>query len=120
MICVRCGIDRPAERFEPRRRTCRTCVNADARATRQRTYSSERQRWYDYRLTQPACETMVETQGGQCAICSRVPTKLVVDHDHRSGRIRGLLCGPCNLGLGHLRDQPVLCERAADYLRGST
>ena len=120
MICVRCGIDRPLERFEPRRRTCRHCVNAAARATRSRTYSSERQRWYDYGLTQHAFDAMVEAQDGRCAICRRMPRKLVVDHDHRTGVVRGLLCGPCNLGLGHLRDQPVLCERAADYLRGST
>lgn len=120
MTCAKCGIDRPAERFEPRRRTCRDCVNATARAARKRTYSSERQRWYDYGLTQAAFHAMIDAQGGRCPICGRVPPKLVVDHDHRSGVVRGLLCGPCNLGLGHLRDQPVLCERAADYLREST
>ena len=120
MTCIRCGIDRPPERFEPRRRTCRDCVNTAARAARRRTYTSERHRWYEYRLTPEVFDAMVAAQGGRCAIFGRIPGTLAVDHDHRSGLVRGLLCGPCNIGLGHLRDQPVLCDRAADYLRGST
>ncbi|MGK2948022.1 MAG: endonuclease domain-containing protein, partial [Acidimicrobiales bacterium] len=44
---------------------------------------------------------------------------LVVDHDHRTGAVRGLLCGPCNRAIGLLRDSPVVCRLAAEYLRGS-
>ncbi len=120
MECVRCGIDRPLERFEPKRRTCRECVNAAARVKGRRTYTPDRQRWWEYGMTRAAFEAMLEAQGGRCAICQQTPSKVVVDHDHRTGRVRGLLCGPCNRALGHLQDQPGRCLAAAEYLRGST
>src|SRR6185369_2874792 len=49
-----------------------------------------------------------------CGIC-RSTTNLVPDHDHVG--IRGVLCTHCNLAIGHLRDDPILCEAAAAYLR---
>lgn len=52
-----------------------------------------------------------------CVICGSTDN-LCVDHSHRSGRVRGMLCAPCNKGLGHLRDDPTLLLRAADYLLG--
>jgi len=57
-------------------------------------------------------------QGGVCAICRRPPRKrkLAVDHDHRTGAIRGLLCWRCNYGLIWYRDLPESLRAAADYL----
>lgn len=58
-------------------------------------------------------------QGGRCAVC-RVATgarkRLAVDHDHKTGAVRGLLCGPCNQMLGQLRDNADAFARAAEYL----
>jgi hypothetical protein len=51
-----------------------------------------------------------------CDICNRV-VRLCRDHDHVTGRSRGLLCGECNMGLGKFRDTPALLEKAAEYLR---
>jgi hypothetical protein len=51
----------------------------------------------------------------QCKICN-AETPLVVDHDHKSGTIRGMLCQHCNRGLGHFRDNPALLLEAARYL----
>lgn len=52
-----------------------------------------------------------------CVICG-ARDDLRVDHSHRTGRVRGMLCDPCNKGLGFLRDDPTLLLRAADYVFG--
>ena len=54
----------------------------------------------------------------ECVICG-ANEKLVVDHDHKTGKIRGLLCNHCNRGLGHFRDDPMLLEFATQYLYAS-
>lgn len=54
----------------------------------------------------------------QCVICGDAG-KLVVDHNHQTGEVRGLLCNHCNRGLGHFRDDPLLLEFAAQYLYAS-
>jgi hypothetical protein len=64
----------------------------------------------------------VEEQGGQCAICRRVPEEvgnkfpLVVDHDHDTGEIRGLLCNRCNNTMGLFNDDVELFKRIVNYL----
>jgi hypothetical protein len=55
-------------------------------------------------------------QGNICPICQD-KKKLVVDHDHTSGKFRGLLCGTCNSGIGLLQDSFSTIIRAADYIR---
>ena len=57
-----------------------------------------------------------ELQSRRCAICHQV-FKLSLDHDHRTDEIRGLLCNPCNSGLGFFKDDLKLLEAAANYLR---
>lgn len=52
-----------------------------------------------------------------CVICGATDG-LGVDHSHQSGRVRGLLCSPCNKGLGFFRDDPSLLFRAAEYVLG--
>jgi hypothetical protein len=63
---------------------------------------------------------MLADQAGHCAICPREPTtkRLHVDHDHKSGLVRGLLCWRCNRKLlPPSGDDPDLFDNAADYLR---
>jgi hypothetical protein len=72
-----------------------------------------------YGLTWEKWTELVEAQGGRCAICGQAPvgaTVLDVDHCHDSQRIRGLLCRPCNVLLGHAKDDPACLRRAAEYL----
>jgi hypothetical protein len=65
-------------------------------------------------------EELVELKASvtQCVICG-TEEKLVVDHDHKTGEIRGMLCNHCNRGLGHFKDDPMLLEFAAQYLYAS-
>jgi hypothetical protein len=77
-----------------------------------------------YGLTLDEYDALVARQNGLCAICGEPPIKgrgrrLVVDHDHQSGRIRGLLCGACNVAIGYLREDPLLFDRAKAYLTGN-
>lgn len=65
---------------------------------------------------------LFDKQKGLCAICERPQTlftrRFHVDHCHKTGKIRGLLCANCNPGIGNLQDSPELLEKAAKYLRG--
>ena len=64
---------------------------------------------------------MLEEQNGVCAGCGADEPGynqkfFCVDHNHVDGRIRGLLCGPCNLALGKLKDNPTTIRTLADYV----
>jgi hypothetical protein len=63
-----------------------------------------------------AREVLGEAQDGACAICGAVRARLIPDHCHRHGIIRGLLCNSCNTGLGMFRDDPRLLARAIEYV----
>ena len=69
-----------------------------------------------YGITDLIWDALLEMQGGGCAICGNNKKKLVVDHDHQSGRIRGLLCQSCNIGLAKFRDDRALLGDALSYL----
>lgn len=72
-----------------------------------------------YGITAEEYRELKVYQGGVCAICLRANgarRRLAVDHDHKSGRVRGLLCRPCNRMLGHARDAEAFFIRAAVYL----
>lgn len=71
-----------------------------------------------YGLTEKQYVALRESQGDRCAICGGEWTngRPHVDHDHASGEVRGLLCGPCNTGLGHFKDDPGLIAAAIKYL----
>lgn len=75
-----------------------------------------------YGVGQADYEAMLKAQGGGCAICGRTNPgvswgrNLHIDHDHSSGRIRGLLCQPCNTSIGKFNDDPALLRKAAAYI----
>lgn len=72
-------------------------------------------------ITPAQYEALLAAQGGRCAVCGASvgaahQKRLHVDHDHRTGVIRGLLCGQCNNGIGRFGDNPELLRAAAAYL----
>lgn len=73
----------------------------------------------EYGITPEQYDEMLAQQGGVCAICElpcKTGKRLAVDHDHKSGRVRGLLCMNCNRGIGHFQDDARLTARATKYL----
>ena len=77
-----------------------------------------------YGITVEQYAGLFESQGGSCAICGfswQFGSRLLhVDHDHATGKIRGLLCDGCNHTLGLLLDSPTLCEIAGAYLEAAS
>lgn len=73
-------------------------------------------------------EALAKRQGGKvCAICGldefemryKSKRRLHMDHDHKTGKWRGLLCGNCNTMLGHAKDNPTTLLKAIQYLKGN-
>ncbi|MEA2498411.1 MAG: hypothetical protein QOH26_816 [Actinomycetota bacterium] len=124
MWCNDCSCDKPPEDFPRNRRTksgrgqyCKPCHNARNRATIKRLYGNTRHYHLKQRFGIGAAEVdaMIEAQGGLCALCREAPA-VHVDHDHKTGKVRAILCEPCNGGLGQFKDNPRTIERAIEYL----
>jgi hypothetical protein len=74
-----------------------------------------------YGITEQQFNEMFVAQGERCAICGTSDPRdrwgrFHIDHCHETGRVRGLLCGPCNIALGHMNDDPVRLSAAARYI----
>jgi hypothetical protein len=98
--------------FVRRASQCKECVS--------RIWTT-RHRPRKYGLTPEQLESMSVRAGHACEICrkteSEIGKRLSIDHCHRTGAVRGLLCDSCNHTLGKMRESPELLERAAAYLR---
>ena len=71
----------------------------------------------NYGIAPEQFDAMAASQGFACAICKIVPNKtLHVDHDHKTGRVRGLLCAQCNSAIGLLKENTEFLARAISYL----
>jgi hypothetical protein len=137
--CNKCGEVKGFESFHFRkdnntyRHSCKECIgsyqrnryqtNPDIRA--ERIKASRRYNLKQYGITEDTFHNMYDTQSGRCAICSRKivtaskDTKEVacIDHCHTTGRVRGLLCWDCNVGLGKFFDNTEVMLNAVNYLR---
>lgn len=71
-----------------------------------------------YGITVEQYDQMLVEQNGGCALCEKPPDKrrLSVDHDHATGKVRGLLCKHCNFMIGLAREQPKVFQAAIAYL----
>jgi hypothetical protein len=100
-------------------------ANALTWLARNRERVAKQKRLRDYGLSEADFEKMLTAQENACAICKREFTCADknstphVDHDHRSGEARGLLCNRCNTCLGHFGDNIEGVGRVVSYLTGS-
>jgi hypothetical protein len=124
---------RSLNRYRPRCKVCELKYRAEYR-NRTREHINEYGRSHNYKYKDVVRESkykskfgitlkdyndILASQGGVCATCGKPPNRkaLSVDHDHRTGKVRGLLCQDCNFALGHVKDNPTILERLIDYLR---
>jgi hypothetical protein len=117
--CTRCKQVKPLnlEHFPPHNKV-KSGFDSWCRACRA-TYRNEINRGKFRDVISDEALKELKSDVTQCVICgSEEP--LVVDHDHQSGEVRGMLCNHCNRGLGHFRDDPMLLEFAAQYLYASS
>lgn len=119
---------------------CKPCVDAlnkkyrennreKYRESRNKHYNKNHKKYRElhylrkYNITLQDFEALFSLQGGACAICGTtdysermVYAKLVVDHCHITGSVRGLLCKSCNIGLGEFKDDASILLAAVEYL----
>lgn len=144
-ICTCCGLELPEENFffknkakGKRNAQCKDCYKRKRKETYPDYYQAKRDEYLararnrrlqnpngrraeylsKYGLTVEDYEKMFSAQNGQCAICGNAsPDKVLnVDHDHKTGKVRALLCNGCNTALGHIRENPGIAQSIIHYL----
>jgi hypothetical protein len=115
--CIKCGIAKELEEFpksrkkrsgNPRYAYCKKCHSETQRSLRLKKF---------FNLTAEEYDLIYKHQGGVCAICKQPPkgSRLAVDHDHKTGAVRGLLCPWCNRAIALFRDQVDRFENTVKY-----
>lgn len=125
--CITCNYVRPLVEFYFRgdkvtlNNTCKDCVIARSKKWQEdnpdQTISISLKNKYGITLEEK--KEMIRQQGGKCAICGdkfRNEKSTHVDHCHKTNDIRSILCGHCNMGLGHFKDSKKLLKAAINYL----
>lgn len=124
--CTKCGTHKPLDDFhrsssakDGKASWCKKCVNSTRRDNRKRTYTPENKRKWQiktrYGMTVAQVDAMHAAQGGSCAVCRKPISKFHIDHNHNTGKVRGLLCHRCNVMIGGWDDKAWL-EAAMRYM----
>lgn len=134
--CIKCKETKPCTDYhkakstvDKRQSSCKLCDNARRKALYDKDPNNSRISSYKikYGLTIKGYDTILKNQNGCCAICGTAKnirivngkeqhTYLVVDHCHKTEKVRGLLCYTCNVGLGMFRDNTEYLKTAIEYL----
>ena len=121
--CTSCDTDKPLDEFytSERGNTCKDCKREQRKARYQKDKDKERERHLNvkYNISTEVYEHMYALQGGACKICTKNFDRLHVDHCHKTGNVRGLLCGSCNRAIGLLQDDISNLTNAITYLTES-
>lgn len=132
-VCSRCGIEKGLEAFKSTRYVrsrCSDCyiqqyTNWNRWQKQHPDYVKNKELKRKYKFSIVEYKVLLEKQNGVCAICCKAETRkfkgtiveLSVDHCHKTGKVRGLLCTRCNRTLGMFKDSIGLFESAIEYLR---
>ena len=127
-VCSKCHEEKDASEFNKRLIAkdglgfwCKDCVGDHNNSPAARSSQLKWQLKKRFDINVETYDIMFDKQEGRCAICSRrqdeLKQRLTVDHNHVTGKIRGLLCFDCNTSLGHFREDITLLEKAIVYLQ---
>lgn len=98
---------------------CKVCAHINRNIAYQKAY----QRRIKYNMTEEEYQFRLQTQNYSCAICHRhvddCKKELFVDHCHKTGKVRGLLCNKCNSGVGFFNDDISTIKKAIQYLKNN-
>ena len=113
--CSQCGMSLPmSEFYRNKDYWCKTCASKYYKDNRNYDHNYKK-----YGMSESDYLDMLEKQKDQCAICGKAvgKSRLSVDHDHETGKVRGLLCQPCNIGLGFFDEDVEALQNAINYLQ---
>jgi hypothetical protein len=127
VICSTCKVKKEIDEFNKEKagkygikRHCRECQHAAEKArytSRTGSVKAKNQRLKTrYGITLSEYHSLVEAQQNACAICNTIPSKLYIDHDHTTNKLRALLCSQCNSLLGMAKENKQVLQAAIDYL----
>ncbi len=143
--CSKCQTEKPLDSFCKNRgmkdglnNNCKDCVKKYTEENKERVrkyksdyYYANREKCIErdrknslkrkYNVTVEWYEAQLEKQNGKCMICGAaesggISPTLHVDHNHKTGQVRGLLCRPCNTGIGLFKEDVNLIEKAIEYV----
>ena len=122
MICITCKEEVPEDKISGATRYCKPCVNK--RTKQWKLDNPEKwkatQRQSRHGISDSMYQRLISYQMFRCGICREVwnpsSKRFAIDHDHKTGKTRGLLCVRCNVGLGYMRDNPEILRSAIEYL----
>jgi hypothetical protein len=121
--CKLCAKGQVKSWRENNRERHRELARIGSRAYRERNPGVWKERYLEntYGLSLEDYYKLLEKQGGVCAICHKPPVgeRLAVDHDHVTGKVRGLLHRWCNSAIGFFEDDVQLLINAVNYLKGN-
>lgn len=126
-LCKTCNIKKSIEDFYPKKgnyytHSCKICLSKKQKTykTVPCIYNREKVFKEKYNLSIEEYDKLLLEQNYKCAICrtpqSDLKRSLAVDHCHKTGKVRGLLCTSCNIGLGNFKDNVSNVEDALFYL----
>lgn len=133
--CTKCGVQKPLSEFSKHksgkngiRAQCKLCISAvyapvkKPKRTAEETKNLYKSRAFKrkYGITKEDFYVLKSKQNNKCAICENIlenDKKSHMDHCHDTGKLRGVLCTTCNVGLGMFKDSLLLLKSAVKYVK---
>lgn len=143
-VCTKCKLSKSSEDYHKQTNSkdgysnwCKVCGYDNLKIWRKKNPDKIKKNAKNFRINNPKAyynsqykskygisieeyNRLFDIQKGQCKICKidskELPRKLAVDHNHVTGKVRGLLCGNCNVAIGNLKESVIIIKEALNYL----